>query len=48
MDSDANGTPSDDDMRSKTAIIHLDPGETVECTFTNEWLNRIYLPVIFR
>ena len=41
VDSDANGTPSDDHMRTKTAVIHLDPGETVECTFTNVGLGTI-------
>ena len=36
VDSDANGTPSGSDPNAATAVIHLDPGETVECTFINE------------
>ena len=36
VDSNANGTPSSSDLSVATAVINLDPGETVECTFTNE------------
>ena len=35
VDSEASGTPSGSDLSAATAVIHLDPGETVECTFTN-------------
>ncbi len=35
-DSDADGTASSTDLTEATAIIQLDPGETVECLFTNE------------
>ncbi len=35
VDSDGSGTPSGSDLSAATAVIHLDPGETVECTFTN-------------
>ena len=35
-DSEEQGTPSSGDSSAATAVIHLDPGETVECTFTNE------------
>jgi hypothetical protein len=34
-DSDGDGTPSAGDLNAATAVVHLDPGETVECTFTN-------------
>ncbi len=35
VDSDGSGTSSGSDLSAATAVIHLDPGETVECTFTN-------------
>ena len=35
LDSDLTGTPSTSDIPSRTATIHLDPGETVACAFTN-------------
>ncbi len=35
-DSDTQGRPSGSDLNAATALIHLDPGETVECLFTNE------------
>jgi len=35
VDDDANGVPSTGDVGTRTATIHLDPNETVTCTFTN-------------
>ena len=35
VDSNVSGTPSGADLSAATAIIHLDPGEEVTCTFTN-------------
>ena len=35
-DSEAEGTPSSGDLSAATAVIQLDPGETVECEFVND------------
>ncbi len=36
QDDDPGGTASDDsDVAGRNAVVNLDPGETVECTFTN-------------
>ena len=50
VDSDAGGTPSGSDLSAATAVIHLDPGETVECTFTNNarFSGILFLPIISR
>jgi len=46
-DSLAKGTPSGGDLNAATDVIHLDPGETVTCTFTNNEVPFIYfMPVI--
>ena len=51
-DSDTQGRPSDSDLNAATALIHLDPGETVECEFVNADENLpgtdrdLYLPLI--
>ncbi len=34
-DSDAGGTASSTNLQTATATINVDPGETVECTYTN-------------
>ena len=35
VDDDPAGTPSTTNLEARQASIHLDPGETVNCTFTN-------------
>ncbi len=35
LDDDSAGTPSTTNLEARQASIHLDPGETVNCTFTN-------------
>jgi hypothetical protein len=49
QDSDPSGTASVTDLGTRTATIHLDPGETVTCTFTNEKrASQLYLPLVLR
>ena len=36
VDSDPNGVASEVNLLQRTALIRLDPGETVACTFENE------------
>ena len=42
-DSDTTGTASTGDLATRTAIVNLDPGETVTCRFTNSRRGRIVI-----
>ncbi len=47
-DDAASLSPSVGQVISRTAIVHLDPGETVTCRFRNNGQGAVYLPLIVK